>query len=114
MSERNICWDCRHNQLKLKILVPQNHTIKEYVHKTGDFNTDIVAIVKGKYGQYNVWFRSDGNMRLLSFRMLHVCKLKHEKGENGADCSRYELKQGKNSISNIIYSKTPVPEQQSH
>jgi hypothetical protein len=112
MNNTNICWDCKHDTLKLKILVPQTSTIKEYVHKTGDFKTDIVAISKEKQGQYNVWFRSGENLRLLSFRMLHVCKLKkgQEKNDKVGACENYDLKNGQNSISNIIYAKTAMPE----
>ena len=112
MNNTNICWECKHDTLKLKILVPHDRTIKEYVHKTGDFQSDIVAIVKEKQGQYNVWFRSGGNLRLLSFKMLHVCKLKQgqEKGDKVGACENYDLKNDQNSISNIIYSKMPVPE----
>jgi hypothetical protein len=112
MNNTNICWECKHDTLKLKILVPYNRTIKEYVHKTGDIHSDIVAISKEKQGQYNVWFRSGGNLRLLSFKMLHVCKLKQgqEKGDKVGACENYDLKNDQNAISNIIYSKMPVPE----
>lgn len=98
--------------LKLKIIVPQNSTIKECVHKTGDFQSDIVAISKEEQGQYNVWFRSGGNLKLLSFKMLHVCKLTqgHKKGDNVGACENYDLKNDQSTISNIIYSKTPMPE----
>ena len=61
MNNTNICWECKHSLLKLKILVPHNCTIKEYVHRTGNFSSDIVAISKEKQGQYNVWFRSGEN-----------------------------------------------------
>jgi hypothetical protein len=111
MNNTNICWECRHDTLKLKIIVPQNSTIKEYVHKTGDFQSDIMAISKEKLGQYNVWFRSGGNLKLISFKMLHVCKLKQgqEKGDKVEACENYDLKNDQNTISNIIYSKTPMP-----
>ena len=113
MNNKNICWECKHDALKLKILVPHNRTIKEYVHKTGDFQSDIVAISKEKQGQYNVWFRSEGNLRLLSFKMLHVCKLRQgqQKDDNIAACENYDLKSEQTSICNIIYSKTTAPEQ---
>ena len=112
MNNTNICWDCRHSALKLKILVPQNCTIKEYIHKASDFQTDIVAISKEKQGQYNVWYRSRGNLRLLSFMMLHICKLKQEeKTEKVAACENYDLITDPNLISNIIYSKMSLPEQ---
>jgi hypothetical protein len=82
------------------------------VHKTSDLQSEIVAISKEKQGQYNVWFRSEGNLRLLSFKMLHVCKLKQgtEKSDIVGACENYDLKNNQNSISNIIYSKMPVPE----
>ena len=44
----------------MKVLVPHDRTIKEYVHRTGNFQSDIVAVVKEKQGQYTVWFRSEG------------------------------------------------------
>ena len=112
MNNTNICWECKHDTLKLKILVPCNCTIKEYVHKTGDLQSEIVAISKEKQGQYNIWFRSEGNLRLLSFRMLHVCKLKQgqEKSDKVRACENYDLKKDQNIISNIIYSRMPIPE----
>ena len=111
MNNTNICWECRHDTLKLKILVPYNRTIREYIHRTGDFHSDIVAISKEKQGQYNVLFRSKGNLRLLSFKMLHVCKLKQGQGSDKvAACENYDLKNEQNTICNIIYSKNPAPE----
>jgi hypothetical protein len=109
MNNTNICWECKHDTLKLEILVPCNRTIKEYVHKTGDLQSQIVAISKEEQGRYNVWFRSEGKLRLLCFKMLHMCKLKQgeEKNDKIRDCENYDLKNDKNSISNIIYSKTP-------
>ena len=112
MNNTNICWECRHDILKLKVLVPQNCTIKEYLRKAGDFQSEIVAISKEKQGQYNVWYRSAGNLRLLSFKMLHVCRLKQgqEKEYKVGACENYDLKNDQNTISDIIYSKVPFPE----
>lgn len=112
MNDTNICWECRHEKLKLQILVPKNHTIEEYANKTGGFQSDIVAITKEKQGQYNVWFRSGGNLRLLSFKMLHECKLKRGKEESRkvVACKNYELRSVQNTICNILYSKTPEQE----
>jgi hypothetical protein len=112
MNSTNICWECKHDTLKLKILVPFNSTIKEYMSKTGVLQSDIVAISKEKQGEYNVWFRSEGTLRLLSFRMLHVCKLKQGKegGDKVGACENYDLKNDQNSISNIVYNKMPLPE----
>lgn len=112
MNNTNICWDCKHDTLKLKILVPFNRTIKEYVHKTGGLQSQIVAISKEEQGKYNVWFRSEGKLRLLCFKMLHVCKLKQEqeKSDKVGACENYDLKNNQNSISNITYNKTPIPE----
>ena len=108
MNSTNICWECRHSKLKLKILVPRKSTIKEYTNKTEGFQSNIVAISKEKQGQYNVWFRSEGNLRLLSFKILHMCKLKQgqEKTDKVGACENYDLKKDQNSISNIAYSKT--------
>jgi hypothetical protein len=101
----NTCWDCKYNTLKLKILVPHNNTIKEYIHKTGDFQSNIVAIVKEKQEQYTVWYRSEGKIKLLNCRFVHSCMLKLEKSKKNTEYLKYELKQEKNIISNIIYSK---------
>lgn len=106
----NKCWECKYNTLKIKVLVPHDRTIKEYVHRTGDFQSDIVAVVKEKEGQYTVWFRFAGDIKLLSFKMIHVCRLKIEKGKKESACAQYELKQEQNLISNIIYSKVPATE----
>ena len=46
MNSTNICWKCKHDTVKLKILVPYKCTIKEYMHKTGDFQSQIEAIGK--------------------------------------------------------------------
>ncbi len=104
----NTCWDCKHNILKLKVLVPHDRTIREYVHRTGDFQSEIVAVVKEKHGQYTVWFRSGSDVRLLTFKMLHICKLKLE--ENKQQCAHFTLNGEHSYISNIIYSKQPMPE----
>jgi hypothetical protein len=82
------------------------------MHRMGDFQSDIIAINKEKQGQYNVWFRSAGNLRLLSFKMLHLCKLKQgqEISDRVGACENYDLKNAQNTISNIIYSKMPAPE----
>jgi hypothetical protein len=113
MNSTNICWECKHDNLKLKIIVPHNHTNKEYMHGTGNLQSQIVAISKEEQGQYNVWFHSEGKLRLLCFKMLHVCKLKQgkEKNDKVGACENYDLKNDQNSIRKIIYSKTPIPEQ---
>ena len=102
--------------LKLKILVPHNCTIKEYVHRTGDISSDIVAISKEKHGEYNVWFRSGENLRFLSFKIVHICKLKQrqEKSDKVGACEDYDLKSEETAISNITYSKMPAPETSKH
>ncbi len=112
MNNTNICWECKHDTLKLKILVPHNCTIREYIHRTGDFASDILVISKEKQGEYNVWFRSAGNLRLLSFKMLHICKLKQGQEKTGkvVACENYDLKNEDTTISNIIYSKMTAPD----
>jgi hypothetical protein len=106
----NECFDCKYNTLKIKILVPQNRTIKEYVHRTGDFRSDIVAIVKEGQGQYTVWFRSGSDINLLTFQMLYTCCLKTEGNKKEAACAYHEAKGKRDLISNIIYSKVPATE----
>lgn len=106
----NACWNCKYNALKLKILVPHNCTIKEYIHKTFNFLSDIVAIAKEKQDRYTVLYRSEGNTNLLNCRFIHVCMLKIEKSKKDAECLNYELKKQKNIVSNIVYSKTSSSE----
>ncbi len=105
------CWDCKHNDLKLKVLVPHDRTIREYVHRTGDFQSDIVAVVKEKQGHYSVWFRSGGGIKLVTFKMLHICQLKVEANPKQASCPCYTEDSEPNLISNIIYSKDSSPEE---
>ena len=44
--------------------------------------------------------------------MLHVCKLKQgkEKSDKVGAYENYDLKNDQNIISNIIYSRMPIPE----
>ncbi len=107
---KNKCWDCKYNSLKLKVLVPHNHTIREYVHRTGDFRSDIVAVVKEAQGQYTVWFRSEGDIKLVTFKMIHSCSLWVEPTKKEQSCPRYEQQEEQNRISNIIYAKVPAAE----
>jgi hypothetical protein len=105
---QNICWDCEHNSLKLKILVPHDHTIKEYMHNTSSFQSEIVAVVKEKREQYTVWYRQGEEIRLVTFKILHLCDLKLDKPKKDK-CPCYIEKMVQAAISNIIYSKLPPP-----
>ena len=105
----NTCWECKNNTLRLKVLVPYDRTIKEYMHETGNLQSDIVAVVKEKREQYTVWFRSQGEMRLATFKMLHTCNLNLEKPKNTGVCRFFCHKKDPCEISNIIYSKVPMP-----
>ncbi|MCW3999718.1 MAG: hypothetical protein NWE93_05725 [Candidatus Bathyarchaeota archaeon] len=104
----NICWNCKHNTLKLKILVPPDQTIKEHVHQTGNMQANIIALIKEEPERYTVWYRIGDAVKLMTFRMLHVCKLKVDPTEKAA-CSCHAKKQEINRISNIIYHKVPLP-----
>ncbi|MCW4003605.1 MAG: hypothetical protein NWE95_06820 [Candidatus Bathyarchaeota archaeon] len=84
--------------------MPKNRTIKEYIHKTGDFQSSIVAVVKEKNGQCTVWFRSEGTIKIVSVKLIHECKLKLEIKKT--KCRNFEPSEEENRISNIIYSKT--------
>jgi hypothetical protein len=105
----NKCWECKNNILKIKVLVPHNRTIKEYVHRTGNFQSDIVAVVKEKPGQYTVWFRSGGDIKLMTFNLLHNCRL--NKAQKPDSCPCYMHSEEALAISNITYSKQPTPEE---
>jgi hypothetical protein len=102
------CWDCKHNVLKMKVLVPHDQTIRECMHHTGNLLSAVVAVVKEKQGQYTVWFRSEEALKHVAFNMLHVCMFKVERAEE-AECPCYDKNGAQNRISNIIYSKEPAP-----
>lgn len=106
---QNQCWDCEHNTLKLKVLVPHDRTIKEYIHNTNCFQSEIVAVVKEKREQYTVWYRQGEEVRLFTFKILHFCDLKMEKPKKDIVCPCYVEKLMQAVISNIIYSKLPPP-----
>ncbi len=111
MPNTNTCWECKHNTLKLKVLVPHDRTIKEYVRKTGNFQSDIVAVVKENQGRYTVWFRSDsGDLKLVTFNMLHACALRIEREKTQAKCPYHTLSDEQKLISSITYSRQTVPE----
>jgi len=97
MNNTNICWECRHSQLKLKKLVPRNSTIKKYINKTSGLQSEIVAINKEKQGIYNVWFRLGGVSDYLVSKCSIFCKLKkgQEKTEKMAACENCTLKKTK-------------------
>jgi hypothetical protein len=92
----------------MMVLVPHDCTIKEYVHRTGNFQSDIAALVKEKLEQYTVQFRSGGDVRQMTFKMLHECKLRIDRDANQATCPCYKRSQEAKAISNIIYSKQPT------
>jgi len=79
------------------------------VHQTGNFQSDIVAVVKEKKGQYTAWVRLDDALKLMTFKMLHVCTLKGDPTKKQVACNCHTHKQETNCISNIIYSKLPLP-----
>ncbi len=54
--------------------VPADQTIKEYVHQTGDFTTDVVAVLKEKQGQYTAWFRTVEGIRRVKFSLIQTLK----------------------------------------
>ena len=105
----NACCNCTHNCLKLKVLVPDNHTIMEYMHRTGNFQSDIAAIIKEKQGQYTVWLRSEGDREPVTFEMLHICDLRIAMDEKQAKCSCFKESGKMKQITSIIFSKQSIP-----
>jgi len=103
------CWECKNNSLKLKVLVPHDQTIREYVHRTGNFQLDILAMIKEKRGQYSGGFRSEGNEKLVTLKILHDCKLKRDPTQK-TDCACFNKSQETKMISSIIYSKLSLSE----
>ncbi|NLF88363.1 hypothetical protein GX563_06020 [Candidatus Bathyarchaeota archaeon] len=107
----NTCWECNNNTLKLRVLVPHDRTIKEYMHQTCNLQSEIVAVVKDKRELYKVWFRSGSETRLATLKILHTCNLHCGKPSGKSDCPLFSLKEEACQISNIIYSKQPVPQE---
>ncbi|MCW3984712.1 MAG: hypothetical protein NWE96_12105 [Candidatus Bathyarchaeota archaeon] len=86
-------------------MVPPECTIKEYLQRTGNFQSDIASIVKEKLEQYTVHFRSGGELRQMTFKVVHECKLRIQRDANQTNCPCYKHSQQAKAISNIIYSK---------
>jgi hypothetical protein len=107
----NKCWECSNNTLKLRVLVPHDCSIREYMHQTCNLQSEIVAVVKEKREQYKVWFRSGSETRLATLKILHTCSLRCEKPSEKSSCPFFSLKQEACQISNIIYSKAPKPQE---
>ncbi|MCW3996599.1 MAG: hypothetical protein NWE98_10700 [Candidatus Bathyarchaeota archaeon] len=101
----NKCLNCKFNTLKIMVLVPCNKTIREYIHRTGNFHSDIAAIIKEPHGQYTVWFRSEEHIKPLSFKLIRTCKLRIEPNKKESACLHYEQSLEQNPISTITYSK---------
>ncbi len=82
------------------------------MEKTGNFQSDVIAVVKEKPHQYAVWYRFEGSIKLLSFRVTSTCGLKLEKCTSYPMCLGYEAKEEfQNRISNITYSMRPTSEE---
>jgi len=103
---------CKHDVLKMKVLVPPDQTIRQCILQSGNLLSAVVAVVKEKQkqGQYTVWFRSGDELKFVTFRMLHTCQLRIERTEKDAVCPCYSQNSSQNQISNIIYSKQATPE----
>ncbi len=94
--------------MKLKVLVPHDRTIKEYVHKTGNFQSNIVAVVKEpEHGHYTVWFRAGEELKRVTFRMLHACALHIERDMKQPACPYHTSCEEQKLVSSITYSKQP-------
>lgn len=106
----NTCWECKHNTIKLRVLVPQNSTIREYLHMTGNMCTDLVALIKEQQGHYSLWFRYGTDLKIVTFKMVHTCKQRVERCKKEGTCSRFQIHNEQKLVSNIIYSRIPVPD----
>jgi hypothetical protein len=106
----NTCWECKHNDIKLKVLVPQNATIRDYVRITGNMCSDLVAIIKEQQGHFTLWFRYGLDLKIVTFKMVHTCKQKVEKNKKDNTCPQYQMDPQPNLVSNIIYSRVPIPD----
>jgi hypothetical protein len=104
------CWECKHNVIKLKVLVPHNGTIREYVRITSNMCSDLVAIIKEQQGHYTLWFRYYTDLKIVTVKLVHICQLKVEKNKKDATCPRFQMHPDKNIVNNIIYSRVPVPD----
>jgi hypothetical protein len=81
----------------------------EYMHRTSNFQSDIVTMVKEKQGQCTVGFRSEGDVKRVTFEMLHICDLRIDREDKQSDCPCYKRSGENKQISCIIYSKQPIP-----
>jgi len=103
------CWDCKHNILKMKVMVPQDQTIRECMNQTSNLLSNITAIIKEKKEQYIMSLRSGDEMKKVTVKMLNICQLKIERTDINLACSCYKQNGSQTQVSNIIYSKEPNP-----
>ncbi len=107
----NACWECNNNTLKLRVLVPHDRTIKEYMHQTHNLQSEIMAVVKEKREQYKVWFQSGSETHPATLKILHTCSLNCGKPAEKVRCPFFSFNEETSQISTIIYSKAPKPQE---
>jgi hypothetical protein len=106
MEESQKCLQCKHGLTKLEILVPENCKIKDYIHKTKDFVSNIKAITKEKPMHYSLKSLSGGSMK---FRIQCICTLGKEK-ITCLDFKRNKEKQTR--IEQLLYKKLSTCEKE--
>jgi hypothetical protein len=106
----NTCWGCKHNDVKLRVLVPQNATIRDYVRITANMCSELVAIIKQQQGLYTLWFRYGFDLKIVTVKIMHTCKQKVETNRKETPCPSYLLDPAPNLVSNIIYCRVPIPD----
>jgi hypothetical protein len=104
------CWGCKHNDVKLRVLVPQNATIRDYVRITANMCSELVAIIKQQQGLYTLWFRYGFDLKKVTVKIVQTCKQKVETNKKETPCPQFLLDTEPNLVSNIIYCKVPIPD----
>ncbi len=109
MEKGNLCWKCVHGVIKLKIIVPKDHSLKDFIQKSSQLQSDILAIVKNEASQYSIRYKSGES---INFNLNFACRLKPRKTKPKSTCLLYRPNgdiEGK--INHIIYSKPSTAEQ---
>ena len=76
MEEGHKCSQCKFGMTKIEVLVPENCKIRDYIHKTKDFVSNVKAITKEESMHYSLKYLSGGSMK---FRIRCFCTLGKEK-----------------------------------
>jgi hypothetical protein len=106
MEEGHKCSQCKFGITKIEVFVPENCKIRDYIHKTKDFVSNIKAITKEEPMHYSLKSLTGGSMR---FRIRFFCTLGKEK----ISCLDFKSHEDKKTrIKQLFYKKLSTCEKE--